>query len=74
MTEKDKNLLEALKTAHSRSRRVLFDSAAARMEELLMENDRLSAQLYAAEIATNVCKELAEDARKKLTNMEENEK
>lgn len=74
MNENDKNLIETLRTAHSRSRRILFDSAATRLEELLMENDRLSAQLYAAEIAANAYKELAADARKKLTNMKEIEK
>lgn len=68
MTESDKNLITALRTAKSRSRRMLFDAAADRLEELLTENNRLSAQLWAAEIAANEYKELA---REKFTNTEE---
>lgn len=41
MTEKDKNLIAALRTTKSRSRRVLFDAAADRLEELLDQNGHL---------------------------------
>lgn len=38
MSENDENLISALRTAKSRSRRMLFDAAANRIEELLKEN------------------------------------
>lgn len=41
MNEHDKNLITALRAAHSRSRRELFDAAANRLEELAAENDHL---------------------------------
>lgn len=41
MNEYDKNLITALRTAHSRSRRELFDATANRLEALLAENERL---------------------------------
>lgn len=38
VSENDKNLVTALRAAKSRSRRILFDAAADRIEELLKEN------------------------------------